>query len=133
MKTKSLLTKMRDVLPSHGLDTLSKRGESYVARRGFFYRNGQTATDLIPKVKKLVEQVTGGKEVADVVLTGEKWVPFKGGSTTAKQSHWYVEFRIYPNTTKVIVKNLQSGRDVEIEQGQVGGVCDPSTNLYHSC
>jgi len=34
------------------------------------------------------------------------------------------------NNEKVIVKNLMSGKDVEVNRGDIGGVCDPSTESY---
>ena len=31
-----------------------------------------------------------------------------------------------------VLKNVLSGRDVQIQRGDVGGPCDPSTERYHS-
>ena len=40
--------------------------------------------------------------------------------------------RVTGQVVKVKVKNLLSGGEVEIDWDQVGGPCDPSTELYHS-
>ena len=69
-------------------DTISRRKDgTVILRRGFFYRSGWTP-------EKFSEYIMGRLFTAGisarVVESGEIWKPFKGGSTVARSSHWYV-------------------------------------------
>lgn len=58
-----------------------------VVRRGFFYRHGKTSQDWVNTVSNAL---TAAKVEFNVVSAGEVWKAFRGGSTVANSSHWYV-------------------------------------------
>ena len=49
-----------------------------------------------------------------------------------KQKEFIKQVQEYTDAHYVTVKNCLSGRDVEIQRGEVGGPCDPSTERYHT-
>jgi hypothetical protein len=89
MKGRSMkLGQVHDIVDG---DTLSVKGGIYTYRRGFFYTNGctseQCASNILRKLKE--SGLTG-----EVIDHGEKWTRFIGGAPLARQSHWWVKFRI---------------------------------------
>lgn len=73
-------------------DEVAKRGDgTYIARRAFYYRHGQTVDTFIQYVTKTFPS-------AVIVDSGEVWKAFKGGAPISRQSHWYVEFK-FPEQT----------------------------------
>ncbi len=74
------------------IDTLGKnRDGNWIIRRGFFYTNGFTSEKLASAVKEAG---------FDVIDHAEIWKPFRGGASTANQSHFRVEFRETVETPK---------------------------------
>ena len=63
---------------------------NFVVRRGFFYTNGKTAEDYRAQVEQQLGKVDGMR----VVGCGEVWKAFRGGASTAQQSHWWVEIAV---------------------------------------
>ena len=49
-----------------------------------------------------------------------------------KQKEFLKQVQEYNDSHYVTVKNVLSGRDVQIQRGDVGGPCDPSMERYHS-
>lgn len=85
---KSYIAQVRDAL-THSADMVSKRKDgTIVIRRGFFYRQGNDAEDFFLHVGKKLKDAGIEFRVKDY---GEVWTAFKGGASTAKQSHWWVE------------------------------------------
>ncbi len=69
-------------------ESISKRKDgTVIIRRGFFYRNGYSAEKFSDYVRSAL--ATAGLS-ATIVDQGEIWKPFRGGSTVANSSHWYV-------------------------------------------
>ncbi len=66
-------------------DQVTRRGEVWTARRGFFYRFGGSAEMYVEGVKKAFPNAT----ILDI---GEQWTGFRGGAPLAKSSHWFVKF-----------------------------------------
>lgn len=69
------------------IDTISKRNDVFTIRRGFFYRMGKTSADLVNMVKEAFPN-------ADILDSGEQWKTFRGGSSVANSSHWWVKFKV---------------------------------------
>jgi len=69
-------------------DSISKRKDgTVVLRREFFYTNGFTADKFVDHImSKLINYGVSAR----IVDSGEIWKPFRGGSTTANSSHWFV-------------------------------------------
>jgi hypothetical protein len=63
-----------------------KTGE-IIVRKGFFYRHGYDSNKMADFVTEKL-QVAGIKAV--ITNKGEIWKPFRGGSTLANSSHWFV-------------------------------------------
>lgn len=82
MKTSEVQDKLCGVV-----DTVSKRGDVFTVRRGFFYTHGMSADKLAAAVKATFP----GAEVVD---SGEQWKPFNGGHTVAQGSHFWVKFKV---------------------------------------
>jgi uncharacterized C2H2 Zn-finger protein len=78
---------MQNVKSMLGVDTISKKGDIITVRKEFFYTFGKTAEDFVNRVKEKYPN-------AEIVDYGETWKPFRGGASTANQSHWYVKFRL---------------------------------------
>lgn len=83
----SAITQFRNMILA---DSVTKRRKDgvIVLRRGFFYRMGGTAESFADKVRKAI---TENGINATVIKCGEVWKPFRGGSTVANSSHWFVE------------------------------------------
>lgn len=84
---KKLLAQIRQAVGST-VDTVSRNSKGQIVlRRGFYYRHGMDCAQL-------AEQVTAALATAGIDLKvvdrGEVWKPFRGGSTVAQGSHWYV-------------------------------------------
>jgi hypothetical protein len=129
---KSLLTQIRENVI--GIDSLSKRGDVFTARLGYFYTHGKNAEDFATSVQERVQNYLGIGSKVKIVDSGDHWAPFRGGASTAKSSHWWVRFKVVPNRDMVETYNMLNPEAgvVMIEAYLKGGCCDPATNLYHS-
>ena len=68
-------------------DTISLRGGEFTIRNGFFYTHGMSSEKLVERLKQVVPTAT----ISD---HGQIDKPFKGGGTTAQNSHFYVKFKV---------------------------------------
>ena len=78
---------LREVEEKLNPDSLSMRNGIVTIRRGFFYRHGFTSEMYVEKVKAAFP-------TAEIVDSGEVWKAFSGGAPIARQSHWFVKFRV---------------------------------------
>lgn len=78
------LSAVREVLTS---DTLSRKGDVYTARWGFYYTMGR-------KIEMYEERVRKSYPGAEIIESGEVWKSFRGGAPVGQQSHFFVKFRI---------------------------------------
>lgn len=70
-----------------GVDQVTVNKGVYTARRGFYYTGGATAEGLVNRIKAAFPQ-------AVIIDSCEVWLPFRGGASVAKQSHWFVKFTL---------------------------------------
>lgn len=89
-------------------DQVTKRGTTYTARRGYYYRHGQTAQGFVNKV---LDAIPGVK----IIDSGDIWKPFKGGASLAQQSHFYVTFEL--PTMNESRKIFNVGAKVQVSDG----------------
>jgi hypothetical protein len=68
-------------------DTYSLKNGIFTVRRGFFYTGGRTSEDFAQAVSAALPSAT-------IVEHGEVWKAFRGGASTAQQSHWFVKFQV---------------------------------------
>ena len=61
-----------------------------VLRKGFFYTNGASAESFTTGI---MARLNAAGLRAEVIASREIWKPFRGGSTLANQSHWYLELK----------------------------------------
>ncbi len=81
----SLIKKIREAVCA---DSIGRRKDGcIVVRRGFFYTHGETAESFAAKVTAALKVKNVNAHVVD---SGEVWKPFKGGSSIANSSHWFV-------------------------------------------
>lgn len=80
-------TRLRAVRTKLNPDSASYRDGVYTVRDEFFYTHGRTADDLVADVKRAFPDAT-------VLESGEVWKPFRGGASTANNSHWFVRFTL---------------------------------------
>ena len=66
-------------------DTVGQSKGMFIASRGFFYTNGMTSDKLAAAVQRAIP-------TAAIVEHRQIWKPFRGGATTASQSHFLVRF-----------------------------------------
>jgi len=86
MENKLTVSTVREALQYYiGVSRL-KTGE-IIIRKGFYYHHGYDCRQLADFVTEKL-QAAGIKAV--IVDRGEKWKPFRGGSTLANSSHWFV-------------------------------------------
>lgn len=72
------------------IEEVSKSKGVFIFRRGYFYRSG-TPDKYAEMIKnKLTQQ---GFQFT-ILESGDNWKPFKGGGTTAQNSHFYVKVNI---------------------------------------
>ncbi|HNX91924.1 MAG TPA: hypothetical protein PKI17_00250 [Syntrophomonas sp.] len=67
------------------VDAISKRGEVFTLRHGFFYRHGRSAQYFADGVKKAFPNAT-------ILDYGEYWADFNGHAPLCRSSHWFVKF-----------------------------------------
>jgi len=74
---------------SYSVDQVSKlKNGNIIVRKGYFYRNGMVCDKFKDRI---VASLTAAGIVANVVDFGDRWMPFRGGASVARQSHFYVE------------------------------------------
>lgn len=80
---------VKDILSSGGAhcSQVTKKGNIYTARKGYFYRHGESGEGFRDKVLKAIPE-------AKIIDFGDIWKPFKGGAPIAQQSHFYVKFEL---------------------------------------
>ena len=59
----------------------------FTARQGFFYRHGRNEEELAQKIQDRFPN-------AEIIDMGEVYKAFKGGASVAKQSHFWVKFKL---------------------------------------
>jgi hypothetical protein len=94
------------------VDTVSKSGDIYTARRGFYFTNGFTSDKFAEKIKLAINKFMGGDSF-ELVDSHEIWKPFRGGASTAQNSHWLCKFKINP------IENPVTESAVEDEYEQI--------------
>ena len=72
-------------------DSISIKNGIITARKGFYYRFNKTSEDWRGIIANALPE-------ANIIDSGEKWVPFRGGASIANQSHWYVKFEFFQET-----------------------------------
>ena len=75
-------------------DTFSIRGGIFTVRKEFYYMHG---IDSNEKKQQVLETFPN----AEIVDFGTHYTAFKGGASTANQSHWFVKFKITENSKEV--------------------------------
>jgi hypothetical protein len=68
-------------------DTLSKKGDVYTARRGYFFSGGNNSVGFAERIKRVFPN-------AVIIDHGDHWAAFRGGASTAQSSHWWVKFKL---------------------------------------
>jgi hypothetical protein len=69
------------------VDTLSQSNGVFTVRRGFFYRLDGSAKVLADNIQRALPN-------AVIIEKGEVYKEFRGGSSVARGSHWYVKFTV---------------------------------------
>lgn len=82
--------KLNELKHEFGFDTISKKAGVITGRRQFYYRSGGSS-------QKYVDRILAKYPNAKIVDHGEHYAPFRGGSSTANSSHWYVKFSLEEN------------------------------------
>ena len=80
-------TTLKDVKEKLSFDTYSVKNGIFTVRKSFFYTMGKRSSDYVAKVKTAFPN-------AEIVDFGEVWKTFRGGSSVANGSHWYVKFSV---------------------------------------
>ena len=80
------LKQVREKLEGY-VDTASVKNGVFTVRREFFYTHGATEQNL-------VKRILAAFPAASILDSGEIWKPFRGGGTTAQNSHWWVKFSV---------------------------------------
>jgi hypothetical protein len=85
----SLLQKVKAALGKHYCyDSIGKnKAGQVVVRRGFFYRKGGSSESYEKIIENVLAMTSVGLKIVD---RGEINKAFRGGGSTASNSHWYV-------------------------------------------
>ncbi len=71
-------------------DKITKRGDVFIGRWGFFYPHGNSAYKIAAKLKEALPNI----EITD---TEDVWTPFNGFAPVSRQSHFQVRFKLNEN------------------------------------
>jgi len=74
-----------------GADSVSHKDGIFTVRNEFFFTHGHTAEDFAQRVKQSLETP---RLAVEIVAQGTEYKPFRGGAGVAKNSHWWVKFRV---------------------------------------
>lgn len=80
---------LKEIREKLDFDTYSVRNGVFTVRKEFFYTHGVTAEHHVKKVLSVFPD-------AKIVDCGEVWKPFRGGESTANNSHFFVKFTFLP-------------------------------------
>ena len=76
----------------HTADQVSRKKDgSIIARRGYFYRNGQDEQSFKSAV---TAKLDGAKVAYEVVEYYDHWAAFRGSAAIAQSSHFAVVFKV---------------------------------------
>jgi len=84
---KEIEMKLSDIKSKLYADTYSQKDGVFTVRRGFFYRMGKD-------VSHFKNDILATFPSAKIIDSGEVWKAFRGGSSVANSSHWFVKFTI---------------------------------------
>lgn len=76
--------KLQEVL---GTEHVSASKGAFIIRQPYFYTMGKSSEKLATFVKSKISN-------AVILDKGDHWVPFRGGDSVAKGSHFWVRFKI---------------------------------------
>ncbi len=97
------MQKLTDIKNLINADTLSKKGDIYTARKGYFYTHGKSEDDFAKSIEQALPS-------CKIVGKGAHWASFRGGASVANSSHWWVKFELPEATTKAV---MQLASDLE--------------------
>lgn len=81
------MTTLKEVKEKLSFDTYSVKNGVFTVRKAFFYTMGKRPSDYVAKIQTAFPS-------AIILDYGEIWKPFRGGSTVANGSHWFVKFTL---------------------------------------
>ena len=84
--TKKIVEEQLSNIGSHPDQITVSKGVITI-REGFFYTSGRTTEQVVNKVLQAFP-------TAEIIDSGEVWKAFRGGTPTARQSHWFVKFQV---------------------------------------
>lgn len=86
------VTMMKRVREAVSADGISKnKAGNFMFRKGYFYRHGDDPTKFAARVMAALHAAGIDHTFVD---SGDHWAAFKGGSSLANSSHFYVEIKI---------------------------------------
>ncbi len=78
---------MKEIKEKLCADSYSRKGDVITVKNGFFYTIGKSKQNLIDTVLKAFPN-------ANIITSGERWSPFRGGDSVGQGSHWFVKFTL---------------------------------------
>jgi hypothetical protein len=90
------LSTVKKSLPYFDTYGYSKKDDCFIVRKSFFYTMGKKTEDYVNRVLLSFPNAT-------IVDSGEIWKSFRGGSTVAQGSHWYVKFQLPEDMTDKVL------------------------------
>jgi len=79
-----------------------KKDGTFIARLGYFYTQGKTAEMFRNRIATALKVMALDFTIIDV---GNHWAAFSGSAPLARQSHWWVNFKINEPSTKEETKS----------------------------
>lgn len=85
------LKQLKEILGTSCDQVSKKKDGSFVARRGYFYRNGMNE---IAFKERIVDVLTAAGVNFHIVEYYDHWASFNGGAALARSSHFAVVFTV---------------------------------------
>jgi hypothetical protein len=92
MAKKTALGLVREALDCGVADQISRNKDGTImVRRGYFYRMNKSVSEFEESVLFYLHSANVSSKVID---SGDHWAPFRGGSSVARNSHFWVQLEV---------------------------------------
>lgn len=93
MKALPTANKLQELI---SIDQVTRKGDLYTFRAGYYYRHGQTEDSVATRISKALTAHGYRHEIVD---KGDHWAAFRGGASIARSSHFWVKIRLFNDVT----------------------------------
>lgn len=111
MKALPTANKLQELI---SIDQVTRKGDLYTFRSGYFYRMGRDENKVAARISKALTAHGYRHEIVD---KGDHWAAFNGGASIARSSHFWVKIRlISDDAAKDQTQSAKTSQDYERER-----------------